>query len=250
MTTGRAMSARRTVVPLPLSEPDKRLSHTSGSPVRHSVGLRSTTRVQVFADVRCRPVRPDQYLSELFPGVRPALALAVEPFEHDACRAVDIVAAPFRVIRYGVVAQVAHQSSAGLPDHLPFPQYAAGFLRPRRELSQTLSQLLPAGPAFHLEVSLLRLPAIMRESQKGELLRFPAPCPRVLSGEASECQAVRLLLGESQPELIEPLAKFLTKLLRILCVLEACQKVVGVPIIVRLSPALPPHPPAEPQVQQ
>ena len=35
---------------LSLTEPDKRLSHTSGSSVGPSVRLRSTTRVQVFAD--------------------------------------------------------------------------------------------------------------------------------------------------------------------------------------------------------
>jgi hypothetical protein len=38
------------VAPRPLTEPDKRLSHTSGSSVRPSVRLRPTTRVQVFAD--------------------------------------------------------------------------------------------------------------------------------------------------------------------------------------------------------
>ena len=36
-----------TVVPLPLSEPDKRLSHTSGSSVSHSVGLCPTYPCQV-----------------------------------------------------------------------------------------------------------------------------------------------------------------------------------------------------------
>ena len=44
---------------LSLSEPDKRLSHTSGSSVGPSVSLRSTTRVQVFADSGFRPLHPD-----------------------------------------------------------------------------------------------------------------------------------------------------------------------------------------------
>jgi hypothetical protein len=43
---------------LSLTEPDKRLSHTSGSSVRPSVRLRSTTRVQVFAKPGFRPVHP------------------------------------------------------------------------------------------------------------------------------------------------------------------------------------------------
>jgi hypothetical protein len=44
-----------TVVLLPLSEPDKRISHTSGSSVIHSASLLSTKRVQVFADSQRRP---------------------------------------------------------------------------------------------------------------------------------------------------------------------------------------------------
>ena len=92
-----------TVALLPLSEPDKRLSHTSGSSVRHSVRLRSTTRVQVFADPELGPAHPGQCLNETFPGVCLALALAVEPFEHDTCGAVDIVAAPLPVVRDGVI---------------------------------------------------------------------------------------------------------------------------------------------------
>ena len=68
---------------LPLSEPDKRLSHTSGSSVSPSVRLRSTTRVQVFAEPGFGPFHTDQGLFEVCPGVRPALALAVEPFVQD-----------------------------------------------------------------------------------------------------------------------------------------------------------------------
>ncbi len=65
---------------LSLTEPDKRLSHTSGSSVRPSVRLRPTTRVQVFAEPNLRPLHPGQCLFEAFPVVCPALALAVEPF--------------------------------------------------------------------------------------------------------------------------------------------------------------------------
>ena len=66
---------------LPLSEPDKRLSHTSGSSASPSVCLRSTTRIQVFAEPGFRPLRPGQSLFEVCPGICPALTLAVEPFE-------------------------------------------------------------------------------------------------------------------------------------------------------------------------
>ena len=47
-----------TVELLPLTEPDKRLSHTSGSSVHHSVRLRSTIRVQVFADLSVGATSP------------------------------------------------------------------------------------------------------------------------------------------------------------------------------------------------
>ena len=158
-----------TVELLSLTEPDKRLSHTSGSSVHHSVRLRPTTRVQVFADTRLWPLHPDQCLDEAFPGVCLALALTVEPFEQYVCGAIDIVTTPLRVIRYGVIAQVADHSDAGRPDHLPFTQYGPGFLRPVLELAQALPQLLTAGAAFHFEVSLFGFPAVMREAQKSEL---------------------------------------------------------------------------------
>ena len=47
-----------TVELLSLTEPDKRLSHTSGSSVHHSVRLRPTTRVQVFADSQVEATSP------------------------------------------------------------------------------------------------------------------------------------------------------------------------------------------------
>ncbi len=99
-----------TVDLLPLTEPDKRLSHASGSSVRHSVRLRSTTRVQVFADPGSGPFRPGQCLFETFPGICLALALAIEPFNQDMLCAIVIVDAPLQVVRYGVIAQVADHS--------------------------------------------------------------------------------------------------------------------------------------------
>ena len=83
------------VILLSLSEPDKRISHTYGSPVGHSVCLRPTKRVQVFAESRCvRPIQTGQSLPKCWPGVCPTLTLTVEPFEQYAFYAIDIVAAP------------------------------------------------------------------------------------------------------------------------------------------------------------
>ena len=101
------------VVPLPLSEPDKRLSHTSGSSVGHSVCPRPAAWIQVFADANGRPARPGQCPVELLPGVCLALTLAVEPLEQDVRCVVDIGVAPIRVIRYGVVVQMSGHAVAG-----------------------------------------------------------------------------------------------------------------------------------------
>src|SRR3989337_4302906 len=186
MTTGRSLCSRLppalAVVPhdlihiavdlLALTEPDKRLSHTSGSSVRRSVRLHPTTRVQVFAEPGFRPLHPGQRLLEALPGLCPALALAVEPFEQDLSRTMDIVGTPFQVIRYGVIAQMAQHSYPCLPEHLPFPQYLSGLLCPVGEPLQALPQLLTAGPALDLKVSFLGFPTIVGKSQKRALPRL------------------------------------------------------------------------------
>ena len=234
---------------LSLTEPDKRLSHTSGSSVCPSVRLRSTTRVQVFAEPGFRPLHPGQGLAEALPGVCPALALAVEPFEQDSCSAMNIVAAPFQVIRYGVVAQMAQHSNPCLPEHLSFPQYMPGFLRPVGEPLQALPQLLTAGPALHLKVSLFGFSTIMRQSQKGELLGFLASLVCVLPSKSPEFDASCFLLCLLQPKPFEPVLKTLLKTLRIVLVLKAGYKIISEAEVVRLPSTLPAYPPAEPQVQ-
>jgi len=74
-------------------------------------------------------------LVEAFPGICLALALSVEPFEQDLSGSVDIVAAPFQIVRYGVIAQMPDHSGAGLPEHPSLFQGSAGFLCPVRELA-------------------------------------------------------------------------------------------------------------------
>src|SRR5210317_2286516 len=93
---------------------------TSGSSVCHSVCLHPTTGVQVSADSQSRPLYPDQCLVKAGPGVRPALALAVEPFEQDLCRAMDVVAPPLRVVRYGVVVQMPDYPASSYSQHFTF----------------------------------------------------------------------------------------------------------------------------------
>ena len=78
------------VVPLPLSEPDKRISHTSGSSVGHSLVIRSTKRVQVPLDAYVGPPGPRKRGLEPRPCIRPSLARAVEPFEKDLSRVSNV----------------------------------------------------------------------------------------------------------------------------------------------------------------
>ena len=193
-----------TVVPKPLSEPDKRISHTYGSSVSHSVSLPSTTWVQVFADSHGRPVQRLEGMSELLPGVAFALALAVEPFEQDVFCAIVVVVTPCRIIRDGIVVQVPGHASPCLPDHLPFTQYPSNFGSPFRELAETLTQLLTAGAAFNLEVTFAGLPTIVREPQEGKVFWFAATSLRILPGKAPKLDALRFLFSQFQPELLEP----------------------------------------------
>ena len=103
------------VVLLSLSEPDKRISHTSGSPAGHSVCLRPTTRVQVFADSHGGPSYIGECLQIGGPGVCRTLTFAVKPSKQDAFHAVDIEMTPCGVIRYGVVVQIPCNTGPSMP---------------------------------------------------------------------------------------------------------------------------------------
>ena len=73
----------------------------------------------------------------LSPGVRLALALAVEPFEQNPCCAIDVVGIPLRVIRYGVIAQMPDYSASSCSQHFAFAHYASCPYGPVREPPQT-----------------------------------------------------------------------------------------------------------------
>ena len=160
-----------TVVLLSLTEPDKRISHTSGSSVHYSVSLRFTKRVQVFADLGLGPLHPVQYLVEARPGVCPALTLAVEPFKQDMFCAIDIVGTPFRVIRYGVVAQVSDYTDPGLSEHLAFSQHMSRCLGPVCELAQAMAKFLATAAALHLKMAISAFATVVGKSQIGKVLQ-------------------------------------------------------------------------------
>src|SRR5512139_1122254 len=128
-----------------------------------------------------------------------------------------------------------------LSEYLPFPQYQSGLLYPVFEFAQALPQPLSTGPAFDLKVPSLGLPAVVRKSQKGKLLRLLAPPVRIVPSKSSEFDASRLLLRQFQPNPFELFLQTLLKTLRIVLVPKAGYEVVGETKIVRPSPTLPAH---------
>jgi hypothetical protein len=130
------ISAIPTVVPQSLTEPDKRISQTSGSSVNHSDRRYSTTWIQVFADNRSWPSDVVQGLSEAFPCVASSLTLAVDPLKKNPRGMVDVTVTSFPVIRYCVIAQMARHSYPGLPQHLALAQTAPALARPVGKLIQ------------------------------------------------------------------------------------------------------------------
>ena len=159
---------------------------TSGSSACHSVCLRSTTWIQVFADSRFRPLYPDKCLVKASPGVRPALALAVEPFEQDSCCAIDVVGTPLRVVRYGVIVQMPDYPAPSYSQHFAFAHYATRPYGPVRKLPQTGPQLLAAGTTLELEVSFPGFATIMGKTQKSELFRLSPALPGTFSGKTTK----------------------------------------------------------------
>ena len=190
------MSAIPSVAPRSLPEPDKRISHTSGSSVDHSESLRPTTRIQVFADMRFGPPYPLQRLKVTLPCVCVLLAFTVQPFQQVPSHMAYVGVTCFRIIRYGVVIQMSDGPYLRPSQHLSFLEYVPAPTRPIRELVDSQTQPLTIGAPFHLKVSLLGLPTVVCKSQKGELLRLPAPSSGVLAGEATKLDASRLFLGQ------------------------------------------------------
>ena len=85
---------------------------------------------------------------------------------------VDVAAASLRIIRYGVVVQMASHSYRGIPQHLAFGQSTPALLCPFGKPVQAQSELLSTGAPFKFEMSLSSLAAIVRKTQKVKLLGF------------------------------------------------------------------------------
>ena len=122
--------------PRSLTEPDKRISHTSGSSVNPSDRLYSTTWIQVFADNRTRPFVQFQYFLKPLPCIAWPLTLAVDPFKQDLGCVVNVATAFIRVIRYGVIVQMACYPYPGPLQHLRLAQSVSALACPVGELIQ------------------------------------------------------------------------------------------------------------------
>ena len=139
--------------PDPYTEPDKRISHTSGSSVNLSDCLQTTTRIQVFADNWCGPLNQLEYLLKPFPCIAGTMTFAINPFIQDSRRIVNVATTFVRIVRYGVIVQMACHTYLGPLQHLCLAQYIPAPARPVSELLQALSKLLAAGASFKSEVS-------------------------------------------------------------------------------------------------
>ncbi len=143
-------------------------------------------------------------MAEPSPCICLTLALAVDPFEYYAIRVKNIFVTLFRVVRDSVIVQVPCNADLSLPQHLAFRQHIPRLLCPVCQLLQALSHLLAARAAFDLEAPFPGLPAIMRKSQKGELLRFLTSLVRTLTSKASKLNASCFLSCQFQPKPVEP----------------------------------------------
>ena len=68
---------------------------------------------------------------------------------------VNVATAFVRVVRYGVIVQMACHTYLGPFQHLCLAQYISALARPGSELFQALSEFLAAGTSFKFEVSSL-----------------------------------------------------------------------------------------------
>lgn len=148
-----------------------------------------------------------------------------------------------------IIVQVACDTDLSLAKHLAFPDPSSGMACPVCERSQALPQFLATRSAFDLEVPLLGLATIVRETKKGELLGLLAPLVRRFPSKTTELDASGLLHCQRQPKFTQPVGQLLEERLGIASVLKTRQKVIGKAKVVRFALTLLLDFAAKPQVQ-
>ena len=179
-----------------------------------------------------------------------ALTLAVDPFEQNPRRKVNIATAFVRVIRYRVVIQMPAHPSHCCVQHLRLAQSAPVPASPVRKVVQAEPELLSAGAPFELEMSLAHLAAIMGESQKGELLGLLPLAACVGPCKPAKFNALCLFRRQFQTKPLQSVFQLFPECYCFGFVLKASRKIIGKAKVVRLPPAALLEPPGEPQIQR
>ena len=147
---------------------------------------------------------------------------------------VDIFSASWAVVRDCIVVEMPHDPPSRTAQHLSFRHPSATLLTPFGELLQPRSQLLCVGPAFDLELAVLRLATIVIKTQKGRTFGFHASPLRVSARESPKLKSLGLFLGQLQVKAFQPLPEQPLEVDRVLPILKASYKVVGIPKEIRL----------------
>src|SRR5215510_277430 len=85
--------------------------------------------------------------------------------------------------------------------------------------------------------------------QERKLLGFLSPAVGIRPCIAPECEMSRFLRRQLQMELLHALAETFEKLVGLRLILETRHTVIGKPVQIRFTPAVPPHPALEPGIQ-
>src|SRR4029453_2519661 len=142
-----------------------------------------------------------------------------------------------------------------LHPHLrPSQQFARGeevavspypICKPRERLLQFLACSFP----LDLECAMTGFATKEGHPQKRKLPGFLSPAVGILPCIAPEFEMSRFLQRQLQMELLHPLAETFEKIVGIRLILETRHKVIGKPVQIRFTPAVPPHPALEPDIQ-
>src|SRR5215813_14605720 len=84
--------------------------------------------------------------------------------------------------------------------------------------------------------------------QKCKFLGFLSPAVGICPCIAPDCKMPRFLRCKLQMELLHALAEAFEKVIGLRLILETRHKVIGKPVQVRFSPAVPPNPTLEPDI--
>ncbi len=112
-----------------LSEPYKQISH-----IRlfssHSRSRLDTKRIKSVDNANRWPSHPGERSSKLRPCVAAFLTLSVQPFKQHPLYLVSEGSTPPRVVRDGVIVEVAHQPQLSRLQQCPFSEYASFLPQP------------------------------------------------------------------------------------------------------------------------